>query len=63
MNPLVTGLFTAGLAFVLPVVVGLLSGNMSGRDFLIICALTVGGFVLGYALGVREQRKARPDST
>ena len=42
----------------LPVVVGLFSGDMTRPDVIIICALTVAGFALGYVVGLREQRKA-----
>ncbi len=54
-TPLVTGLITAALAFVLPVVTGLISGNMSWRDFGFIVLLTIAAFLIGFLAAQRRR--------
>ena len=57
MSPLRSGLITAALAFVLPVVTGLISGNMSWRDFGFIVLLTIAAFLIGYFAAVRQRHR------
>ena len=52
-NPLTGGLIAAALGFLLPVALGLITGNMSGRDFAATVGLSLAAFAVTYVVLAR----------
>lgn len=56
-TPLYNAVFVAALAFVLPVLVGLLTGNMDGREFGWVVLVTAIAFVATFAVSRMAQAR------
>ncbi|MCW2791372.1 MAG: hypothetical protein JWO76_470 [Nocardioides sp.] len=55
-TPLRNGIAVAGITFVGPVAIGMISGDLTLRGFGLIVLLTLAGFLLGYGATLFSER-------